>query len=62
MTTIKKKPIYKDGKKMRTYRLSDATVKRLKELADETGKTMTQVVEELIHAAEVDDELQTEGS
>jgi predicted DNA-binding protein len=62
VTTIKKKPIYKDGKKMRTYRLSDATVERLKELSKATGKTMTQVVEELIHAAEVDDELEAEGS
>jgi len=62
MTTVKKKPIYKDGKKMRTFRFTDSSIKRLKELSDATGKTMTQVVEELIHAAEVDDEFEAEGS
>jgi hypothetical protein len=59
---ITKKDKYKDGKRLRSYRLSDATVGRLDELAKSTGKSKTEVVEELIHLAEVDDELETEGS
>lgn len=41
---------------MRTFRFSDSTISRLSELAKATGKTMTQVLEELVFAAEVDDE------
>lgn len=59
---VKKLPSYTDGKIMRTYRFSEATIERLRDLANGTGKTMTQVIEELIHAAEVDDEFETEGS
>ena len=59
---VKKLPSYKDGKTMRTYRFSNATIERLRDLANGTGKTMTQVLEELIHAAEIDDEFETEGS
>jgi len=46
----------KDGKIMRTFRLAPETIKRLEELAKTTAKTKTQVVEELIHIAEVSDE------
>jgi len=60
--TITKKDKYKDGKRMRSFRLSDSTVERLESLSKSTGKTKTEVVEELIHIAEVDDELETEGS
>lgn len=46
----------KDGKVMRTFRLAPDTIARLEELAKATAKTKTQVVEELIHIAEVGDE------
>ena len=59
---VKKLPSYKVGKTMRTYRFSKATIDRLHDLATGTGKTKTQVLEELIHAAEIDDEFETEGS
>jgi len=42
---------------MRTFRFSDSTIARLKDLSKATAKTMTQVLEELVFAAEVDDEL-----
>lgn len=58
----KKKPSYMDGKIMRTYRFSEATIERLGDLASGTGKTRTRVLEELIHSAEIDDEFETEGS
>ena len=56
---VKKLPSYKDGKTMRTYRFSKATIDRLHDLATGTGKTKTLVLEELIHAAEIDDEFET---
>ena len=61
MTTLKKEK-YKDGKTLKSFRLNEGTIERLKELSKATGKTMTDVVTELIHSAEVDDELEAEGS
>ena len=58
----KRKATYRDNKKMRTYRFSEATIGRLRELAKATGLTMTRVLEDLIHSAEVDDEFETKGS
>lgn len=57
MTALKKAQTGLTSKKMRTFRFSDSTIARLKDLSKATGKTMTQVLEELVFAAEVDDEL-----
>ena len=52
---------YKDNKILRTYRFSKTTLERLDELSLATGVSRTSVLEQLIHAAEVDDEQQGEG-
>jgi len=57
MTALKKSQKGTTSKKMRTFRFSDSTIVRLKDLSKATAKTMTQVLEELVFAAEVDDEL-----
>ena len=49
-----------NSKILRTYRFSQTTLDRLDELSTATGITRTAVLEQLIHAAEVDDEQQGE--
>jgi len=50
-----------DNKILRTYRFSQTTLDRLEELALATGISRTAVLEQLIHAAEIDDEQPGEG-
>ena len=50
-----------DNKILRTYRFSQTTLDRLEELSTATGISRTAVLEQLIHAAEIDDEQPGEG-